>query len=63
LSTGQPDLIDDAGSGSTPRNGAGEIATVAADSPRPASICTINPPNECPTTAGFLLRRRTIRSS
>ena len=41
------------GSGSTPRNGAGSIATEAAERPRPATICVSRPPNECPITAGF----------
>ena len=31
-------------------------ATVAADRPRPASICASKPPVECPMTAGFLSR-------
>ena len=42
------------GRGSTPRNGAASTATVAAESPLPATICASNPPNECPMTAGFL---------
>ena len=29
------------------------MATVAADRPRPASIWTSNPPNECPMMVGF----------
>jgi hypothetical protein len=37
-STGQADLSAEIGSGSTPRNGPGSIATVAADKPRPAII-------------------------
>jgi hypothetical protein len=53
-SPGDADFSAAMGSGSTPRNGAGSIATVAADSPRPAMICASNPPNEWPMTAGFL---------
>src|SRR4051812_40073292 len=53
-STGEADFNEEIGSGSTPRKGAGSIATVAADNPRPAMICASSPPNECPTTAGFL---------
>jgi hypothetical protein len=34
------------GSGSTPRNGPGSIATVAADKPRSAMICASSPPVE-----------------
>ena len=30
------------------------IATVAAERPRPASICASKPPVECPISAGFL---------
>jgi hypothetical protein len=41
------------GSGRTPRNTPGSIATVAAESPRPASIWANKPPVECPSTAGF----------
>ena len=37
-----------------PRKIPGSIATVATERPRPASICAIRPPVECPTTAGFL---------
>jgi len=33
--------------------GAESIATVAAESPRPATICESSPPKECPITAGF----------
>src|SRR5437868_8665006 len=54
-STGDADLRDEMGSGSTPRNGAGSIATEATARPRPAMICVSKPPNEWPTTAGFLL--------
>src|SRR5438552_19210667 len=38
-SAGEADLSEEIGSGSTPRNGAGSTATVAADNPRPATIC------------------------
>ena len=48
------DLSAEIGSGSTPRNGAGSIATDAAERPRPARICVSSPPKECPITAGFL---------
>lgn len=46
VSTGAAERSDDTGSGSTPRNGAGSIATEAADRPRPARICVSSPPNE-----------------
>ena len=45
------------GSGSTPRNGAGSIATDAADRPRPARIWASRPPKEWPITAGFGVER------
>src|SRR3954471_22468191 len=45
-STGEADFNEEIGSGSTPRKGAGSIATVAADSPRPPTICASSPPNE-----------------
>ena len=48
-------LSAEIGSGSTPRNAPGSIATVAADRPRPARIWASSPPVECPSTAGFLL--------
>ena len=41
------------GSGSTPRNGAGSIATDAADRPRPARIWVSRPPKLWPITAGL----------
>ena len=41
------------GSGRTPREGAGEIAHVADDKPRPARIWTRTPPKEWPMIAGF----------
>src|SRR2546421_3133807 len=56
-STGDADLSDEMGRGSTPRNGAGSMATEAAERPRPATICVRRPPNEWPITAGFLFRR------
>src|SRR6185503_12569664 len=48
------DLSAGIGRGSTPRNGPGSIATVAADRPRPAMIWASSPPVEWPITAGFL---------
>jgi hypothetical protein len=53
---------DEIGSGSTPRNGAGSIATEAAARPRPARIWVSRPPNECPITAGLLSSPRMISS-
>ena len=47
-STGNADFSEEIGSGSTPRNGAGSIATDAAESPRPATICVSRPPKEWP---------------
>ena len=52
-STAEDALSALSGSGSTPRDGAGEIAQVAAASPRPASIWTSTPPKECPMMAGL----------
>src|SRR3954452_23422033 len=52
-STGLDERSADSGSGRTPRNGAGESATVAADSPRPARICASRPPNEWPPPTGL----------
>jgi hypothetical protein len=46
-------LSVETGSGRTPRNTPGSMATVAAESPRPASIWANNPPVKCPITAGF----------
>ena len=60
LRTGDAALSAEIGKGSTPRNGAGSIATVAFDSPRPATICARRPPKEWPITAGFLLSLLTI---
>ena len=45
-------LLADRGSGSTPRNGAGSMATVPALRPIPASFWAMRPPKECPTTTG-----------
>ena len=45
-SAGLADLSAEIGSGSTPRNGAGSIATAAMASPRPARIWARRPPNE-----------------
>ena len=42
----EADFNEEIGSGSTPRNGAGSIATDAADRPRPARICVSRPPKE-----------------
>src|SRR5207237_7238049 len=60
-STGEADFSADNGRGSTPRNGAGSIATVAAERPRPATICASRPPKECPITAGFFRSRPIAR--
>ncbi len=38
------------------------MATVAAESPRPARICTSSPPKECPMMAGFFVSLRMIPS-
>ena len=57
-STGEPTCSAEIGSGSTPRNGAGSIATDAADRPRPARIWVSSPPKEWPMTAGFRSSRR-----
>src|SRR5207237_9425335 len=46
LRTGQADFNAENGSGSTPRKGAGSMATVAAARPRPARICARSPPKE-----------------
>jgi len=51
--TGDADFNAENGSGSTPRKGAGSIATETAERPRPATIWVSSPPNECPITAGF----------
>lgn len=53
-STVDDDLRAEIGRGSTPRNGAGSIATEAAASPRPARIWASRSPNEWPISAGFL---------
>ncbi len=37
-STGQADFSAEKGSGNTPRNGAGSIATVATETPRPGDL-------------------------
>ena len=63
LSTGEADRNAETGSGKTPRNGAGSIATVTDARPRPAVICARRPPNEWPTTTGFLSSRRMIPST
>src|SRR5260221_10419268 len=52
--TGEAARRAEIGSGSTPRNGAGSIATEAAESPRPARVWVNRPPNEWPITTGFL---------
>ena len=51
-STGDADFKADAGSGSTPLNGALSIETVAAATPSPAIFWAISPPNEWPITTG-----------
>ena len=51
--TGDAERSAEIGNGSTPRNGAGLIATETAEQPRPARISVSNPPNECPITAGL----------
>ena len=51
---GPATLSAETGSGRTPRKGPGSIATVAAERPRPATICASKPPVECPMIAGFL---------
>ena len=53
--TGAADFRADAGSGRTPRNGAGSIATVTAEDPVPAILWAMSPPKECPTTAGLMV--------
>ena len=58
--TGEADLSAEIGSGRTPRKGAGSIATVAAERPRPARIWASSPPKECPTRAGFSSSRSMI---
>ena len=52
-STGNDAFNAENGSGSTPRLGAGSIATEAIASPRPAMIWASSPPNECPMTTGL----------
>ena len=53
LSTGNADFNDDRGSGRTPRNGAGSMATAAAARSMPANFWVIIPPKEWPTMTGF----------
>ena len=60
--TGLADFSAEIGSGRTPRNGAGSIATDTADSPRPARIWVSRPPNEWPITTGFWSSLETISS-
>lgn len=52
LRTGKAARSAESGSGSTPRNGAGSIATATLARPRPASFWVINPPNEWPMMIG-----------
>jgi hypothetical protein len=59
---GEAARSDEIGSGSTPRNGAGSIATDTAARPRPARIWVRSPPNECPMMAGFLSSPRMTSS-
>jgi len=54
-STGDLDFNAEIGSGGTPRNGAGSIATDTADRPRPARIWVSSPPKEWPMTARVCL--------
>jgi len=44
--TGAADFNDEAGSGSTPLNGALSIETVTAATPSPAIFCAMSPPKE-----------------
>jgi len=44
--TGADDLSDEIGTDSTPWNGAGSMATVAAAAPSPAIFCAMSPPKE-----------------
>ncbi len=60
--TGHEDFSVEIGRGSTPRNGAGSMATVTAARSRPARICAISPPNEWPMIAGFLSNSLIISS-
>ena len=53
---GEATRSDENGSGSTPRKGAGLMATDADASPRPARISVKSPPKECPITTGFFDR-------
>ena len=53
---GEAARSDEMGSGRTPRNGAGLIATDADARPRPARISVSSPPNEWPITIGFFFR-------
>jgi hypothetical protein len=52
-STRKADFSEEMGSGRTPRNGAGSIATDTLASPRPARIWVSSPPKEWPMTADF----------
>jgi hypothetical protein len=61
-STGDADFRAEIGRGSTPRNGAGSIATDAAARPRPARIWVSRPPKEWPMIAGFWASPRMIVS-
>jgi hypothetical protein len=49
--TGKADFSDEMGSGRTPRNGAGSIATDTLVRPRPARIWVSSPPKEWPSRA------------
>ena len=55
-STGDDERSAEIGSGSTPRCGAGEMATDASLQPRPARISVRSPPNEWPIDRGTLLQ-------
>jgi hypothetical protein len=52
--TADADRNAEMGSGSTPRNSAGSIATDTAARPSPARSWVSRPPNECPITTGLL---------
>jgi thioredoxin reductase (NADPH) len=55
FSTTDPARSAEIGSGSTPRNGAGSIATDTAARPRPARICVNSPPKLWPGALGEYL--------
>jgi hypothetical protein len=61
-STGNADFSEEIGSGRTPLNGAGSIATETAARPCPARIWVSSPPKEWPTIAGLRSSPRMIPS-